>query len=41
MFNLYFLRGIDWEGSQSCQNTLECAQWRRQRQPGRVQQVDS
>ena len=36
-----FLRGIDWDGSQCCQNALGHAHRRRQRQPGRVQQVGS
>ena len=40
-FMCIFLRGIDWYGSQCCQNALGHAHRRRQRQPGRVQQVDS
>ena len=41
MFYVYFLRGIDWEGSQCCQNALGHTHRRRQHQPGRVQQVGS
>ena len=38
---VFFSRGIDWEGSRCCQNALGHAHRRRQRQPGRVQQVGS
>ena len=38
---VFFLQGINWDGSQCCQNALEHAHRRRQRQPGRVQQVGS